>query len=137
MKLGIIFAKHLFSLLIILSYQSVTATQNPQNSAQSVVEFDVPYELFVALSDYHDLTQLEEQHHIDKEIIPVITEIIYYFTEEIDKYLVMPDISDKIKVNLEKINSHLIDFKNELLFRKKVVEFRALLKQQQQLKSSQ
>ncbi|MBE9562835.1 MAG: hypothetical protein IMF12_08245 [Proteobacteria bacterium] len=135
MKLGIIFAGYLFSLLLIIPYQSIA--NNSQDSGQSVIEFDVPYELFVALGDYHDLTQLEEKRHIDEEIIPAINDIIYYFIEERKKYLVVEDISDKTKKNLEKMDAYIIDFKNELLFRQKAIEFRVLLKKQQQLKFNQ
>ncbi len=139
MKLDIVFFGYLLSLLItipITFYPLLALPQEIQNSEQSVAEFDVPYELFAALSDYHDLTQLEEKRHIDAEIIPAITEIIYYFEEERQKYLSIQTISEKMKKNLEKMDAHLTDFKNELLFRKKVLEFRILLKKQQQLKSN-
>ena len=140
MKLGIVFAWSLLSLLMIIPYQLVTSAfaQKIQNSDQSVIEFDVPYELFAALSDYHDLTQSEEKRQltVDEEIIPAITEIIYYFEEERQKYLNIQDISDKVKINLAKIDAHLTDFKNDLLFRKKVVEFKILLEKQHKLKSN-
>ncbi|MFK5970912.1 MAG: hypothetical protein QM487_12445 [Candidatus Marithrix sp.] len=140
MKLGIVFT--LLSLLMIIPYQFMVISafaENIQNSDQSVIEFDVPYELFAALSDYHDLTQSEEKRHlvIDEEIIPVIAEIIYSFEEEQQKYLNIQNISDKVKNNLEKMDAHLIDFRNELLFRRKVVEFRTLLEKQQKLKLNQ
>ncbi len=142
MKLGIIFLGYLLSLLIgvlTIFYPLVAFPQKVQNSQQSVAEFDVPYELFAALSDYHDLTQSEEKRNlvVDEEIIQAITEIIYYFEEERQKYLSIQDklVSAKVKQNLEKMDAHLTDFKNELLFRKKVVEFRTLLEKQQKLKN--
>ena len=137
MKLSIVFT--LLSLLIVIPSQFIVMpvfAENTQNSDQSVIEFDVPYELFAALSDYHDLTQSEEKQHliVDEEIILVITEIIYFFEEERQKYLNIQNISDKMKKNLEKMDAYLADFRNELLFRKKVVEFRILLEKQQKLK---
>ena len=142
MKLGIVFTWFLLSLLMIIPYQFMVISvfaENIQNFDQSVIEFDVPYELFAALSDYHDLTQSEEKRHlvIDEEMIPVIAEIIYSFEEERQKYLNIQNISDKMKKNLGKMDDHLTDFRNELLFRKKVVEFRTLLEKQQKLKSNQ
>ncbi len=141
MKLGIVFILFLLNLLMIIPYQLVTVAfaQNTQNSEQSVIEFDVPYELFAALSEYHDLTQSEEKQRlvIDEEIIQVISEIIYFFEEERQKYINIQNISGKIKINLEKMDAYLTDFRNELLFRKKVIEFRILLEKQQKLKSNQ
>ena len=146
MKLSIVFARYLLSLLITVPtifYPSITVAlfQKVQNSEQSVAVFDIPYELFASLSEYHDFTQSEEKQHlvIDEEIIPVITEIIYYFEEERRKYVSIQGkfFNKKMRENLEKMDAHLADFKNELLFRKKVAEFRALLKKQQRLKSGQ
>ncbi len=137
-----IFLGYILSLLITvltIFHPSVAFPQKVQNSQQSVVEFDVPYELFAALSDYHDLTQSEEKSNlvIDEEIIQAIAEIIYYFEEERQKYLSIQDqhFSAKVEKNLEKMDAHLTDFRNELLFRKKVVEFRTLLEKQQKLKN--
>ncbi|MDM8545274.1 hypothetical protein QUF61_02155 [Candidatus Venteria ishoeyi] len=114
----------------------------------SVAVFDVPYELFAALSEYHDLTQSEEKNHqlIDTEMIPVIEDIIYYFEEERKKYTKIEKkqqtlgmenehiILNKVKENLKKMDAHLLDFRNELLFRKKAIEFRLLMKKQKALK---
>jgi len=135
MKLGIVLPGYLLSLLttILITFYSIATLAQ---ASQSVAEFDVPYELFAALSDYHDLTQLEEKRHIDAEIIPVISDIITYFEEERQKYLSIRAISAKVKKNLEKMDAHLTDFNNELLFRKKVFEFRMLLEKQHKLKSN-
>jgi len=140
MQSGVLFVRYFLILMIIVTtivYPLVAFSQKAQNE---LAEFDVAYELFAALSDYHDLTQAEEKRRlvIDKEIIPVIKEIIYYFEEERQKYLKIQDekFVAKVQKNLEKMDAYLTDFRNELLFRKKVVEFRTLLKEQQKLKSS-
>ncbi|MCP4700678.1 MAG: hypothetical protein GY862_28060 [Gammaproteobacteria bacterium] len=110
--------------------KSAQAGRPPQ-----IMEVDMPYELFLALGSYHDFNEDEELRNIDinQEIIPVLETIIKEFTTEKKKYEAHSPMSSAMTKRIRKIKKHVEDFKRELLYRKKVVEFRRLMKKQKTL----
>lgn len=103
----------------------------------NIITIDMPYDLFVALASYHELSEAEKQgESINKDIIPVLEDIVKELAAERNKYKQI-SAEHKLKTRMEdflnKMEKHRLGFYNELVYRKKVFQFNELLNKQNQL----
>lgn len=116
--------------------QPLMAQEEPQDA--NILIIDMPYELFNALVDYHELREAEEQRRlrVDEEIVAVLQIVVEEYEKEMYKFGVFAEklgAPPELESRLEKMNKHVADFRNELTYRKAALEFHKLMEKQRTL----
>lgn len=133
---------HLITVLLCITVLPVQAV--PEKNAGNVdkpgssqfVTIDLPFDLFASLMSYAELTELEIQggENVNAEFIPLLKTVMQEFEKEKKQLQSMPE-NPGIKRRIKKIDKHLTDFYQELMYRQKAQELKNLLDKQQKMMS--
>jgi len=108
----------------------------------NIVIVDIRYELFAALGEYEELRNQEKRRRrsLDAQVIPVLQIILQEYTHQYDTLQTLAQQFEDpapLQQRLEKI-THFIDlFKDELTYRKTMLELQEAIKKQQNLMETQ
>ena len=114
------------------------AQESPNGSnGDEIVAVDIPYDLFLSLARYEDLTEAERQgQRVATELVPVIDNIVEALETEREKFklILAQGLSDRdLRRRLAQLNRLIHDYENELRYRRKALELDRLLEQQKSL----
>ena len=111
-------------------------SRNGSNSDE-IVAVDIPYDLFLTLARYEDLTEAERQGRpVAAELIPVIETIVEALETEREKFrlILAQGLSDRdLRRRLAQLDRLIHDYENELRYRRKALELDRLLERQKSL----
>ena len=86
----------ILSILIIWISTIPAFAGHDKDESSDILTVDMPYNLFMALASYHELTETEaDGENINKEIIPVIETIIDELTKEYKK---CEELSESVEI---------------------------------------
>ncbi len=124
-------------------YGGVMARAADQPAAEqpsdSIVTVNIPYDLFLSLARYQELSEAERQEGKNihnREIIPVLEKIIDIFKAERNRYrsLIQAERwSDELSRRLVRMDKLIEVYQNELQYRRKSRELEQLLIEQKAL----
>ncbi len=112
--------------------------QRPDTERQQIVRVDISYALFAALAEYQEFSEAEKQgdSRANAALVPVLESILRELDQEYARHTALLDEAPDpgaLEKRLQKLQAYIQDFRNELVFRKKVMEFNALLEKQKTL----
>lgn len=133
-----------FFLMIMVSTSTATLANNEDIIPEGIMTVDIPYNLFMALVLYHELSETEQakatpnqfNHKLNQEIILAIHDVLDELrTEKIKYQILLEQYPNRTQIQqlLSRIEQTHATFNKELLFRQKVAEFLNLQQQQQQV----
>jgi hypothetical protein len=136
--------RFLLSMLCLwLCVPGIAASQNrtDENAAtgyDTIVTVNIPTELFMALITYQELSEAETEgkETVVEKLIPVLKSMIEALESERRK--LAPNRSDTpadpmTRTRIAKLDRHLADFRNELRYRRKLLEYQRLKEKQKAL----
>lgn len=134
------YAKIVLYILIFLHVGLASAVSGPStahSSKNKIVQFDISYKLFMALASYQELIEAENAgQNINKEILPVLEDIIIHIKSEKSKIkgLSLPEnTTSQLKKVLKRMDDNIKSFSTELLFRQQLVELESLMEKQKKM----
>ncbi len=108
----------------------------------TIVIVDIPYALLAALGEYEELRSLEKKQHdsLDAQVIPVLHIILQEYQRQ---YATLQALTEHfqdptpLQQRLQKMARFLDLFKDELTYRKTLLEVQEALKKQRELMENQ
>lgn len=138
----------LFLVLMLAVSSKAIFANDEEMMSEGIMTVDIPYNLFMALVLYHELSETEQSNaaakqqdrKINQEIILAIQDVLTELQHEGTKYQLLLEQYPKrtqIQQLLSRIDHTQAVFNKELLFRQKVAEFLELQQKQQQIMGDQ
>ncbi|MGE0085119.1 MAG: hypothetical protein AB7S75_11935 [Desulfococcaceae bacterium] len=113
------------------------AEERRTDETPNIVTIDIPYSLFVSLVAYQELTEMENTGKtVNSEMIPVLENIVEYLRTERRKYENMNHsgmINFQYGKFLIRMDKHIDGFHRELIYRRRVAEYEALMEEQKKM----
>jgi hypothetical protein len=113
------------------------AAQAGADTGDEIVAVDIPYDLFLSLARYEELTEAEKQGaDVTADLIPVLGAIVRSLKRERERFI--PLLSNgsgdrRLRERLSRLDRLITDYENELRYRHRKKAYDRLLEEQKAL----
>lgn len=127
----------IMAFICLCSLSGPTAAQGTGDTGDEIIAVDIPYDLFLSLARYEELTETETQGaDVTEALIPVLETIVHSLKRERERFtpLLSRDIGDHhLRKRLSRLDRLIDDYENELRYRHRKTAYDRLLEQQEAL----